>query len=119
MTYSVDFRKKILEIKAKEGLTCEEVAARFKIGIMSVVRWGKKLEPEKKRNKPSTKIDMEKLKQDVKDYPDAYQYERAERLSVSSNKVLYALRRLGITYKKNSKSSQSGSRKAFYFLPEN
>ncbi len=38
MTYSIDFRKKVLQIKAKEGLTCAQVSARFKIGIMSVVR---------------------------------------------------------------------------------
>jgi transposase len=118
MTYSIDFRKKVLEIKAKEGLTCQEISVRFNIGIMSVVRWGKKLEPQKKRSKPSTKIDMEMLKQDVKDHPDSYQYERAKRLKVSSNTVLYALRRLGITYKKNAESPQGGSRKTLCFLPE-
>lgn len=118
MTYSLDFRKKVLEIKAKEGLTCGEVSSRFKIGIMSVVRWGKKLEPEKHRCKPSTKIDMEALKRDIKDHPDAYQFERAARLNVAQRTVGYALQRLGVTYKKNAESPQSGSRKTLYFLPE-
>jgi hypothetical protein len=43
--------------------------------------------------------DMEKLKLDVKLYPDAYQYERAERFGVSQRGIALALKRLGISYK--------------------
>ena len=62
-------------------------------------------------------MDMEALKQDVQKYPDAYLKERAERLRVSHNCVWHALKRLNVTYKKNSKSSKSGSRKKIYVLP--
>jgi transposase len=118
MTYSVDFRKKVLQIKAEEGLSCEEVSKRFKIGIMSVVRWGKRVEPKRTRNKPTLKIDMTVLRKDIEEYPDAYHYERAGRLGVSPSGIMHALRRLGVSYKKNAKSSQGRSRKTCFILPE-
>ena len=117
MTYSLDFRKKVLAIKEKEKLTYDETAKRFQIGKTTLVRWHTKLEPQLKRNKPATKINMEALTQDVEKYPDAYHYERAERLGVSIRCVGYALKRLGVTYKKNSKASESGSRKTICLLP--
>ncbi|SFI79179.1 IS630 transposase-related protein, partial [Nitrosomonas sp. Nm34] len=43
---------------------------------------------------------MEILAQDVKNYPDAYQYERAKRLGVSKQGINHALKRLSVTYKK-------------------
>jgi len=118
MTYSLDFRKKVFEIKAKEGLTYEETANRFGISKTTLVRWHQRLEPLKNRNKPATKIDMHLLREDVEKYPDAYQYERAKRLNVSQMGILYALKRLGITYKKNSESPQGGSRKKVCLLPK-
>lgn len=118
MTYSLDFRRKVMSVKSKEGLSFAKTAQRFCVGLASVVRWSKKLEPQTKRYKPATKIDMEALKEDIKLYPDAYQYERAERFGVSTNGIGYALRRLGVTYKKNPQASQGGSRKTLYLLPE-
>jgi transposase len=38
MTYSVDFRKQVLSIKATENLTLLEVSKRFGVGQASVVR---------------------------------------------------------------------------------
>ena len=61
---------------------------------------------------------MEALKRDIESYPDAYQYERAQRLNVSTNCVHFALKRLHVTYKKKPLSSKSQSRKALYLLPE-
>ena len=55
MTYSIDFRKKVLAIKEKEKLTYDEAAKRFQIGKTTLVRWHKKLEPQLTRNKPATK----------------------------------------------------------------
>ena len=117
MTYSLDFRKKVLKLKAEENLSYEATAERFKIGKTTLVRWHTKLEPQLTRNKPATKINMEALKQDVEKYPDAYQYERAKRLGVSQKGIFEALKRLGVTYKKNSKASESGSRKTICVLP--
>ena len=106
MGYSVDFRRRVLASKEKHKLTFEETAERFDVSLRSLFRWSKDVEP-KKRKQHKTKIDMDALAQDVEDYPDAFQYERAERLGVSPNSVLYALRRMGYTSKKNSKTSQS------------
>ena len=49
---------------------------------------------------------MEALKKHVEEFPDAYQYERAAFFGVSPNCILYALRRLNISVKKNTDSSQ-------------
>jgi transposase len=117
MTYPLSFRKKVFSIKASEGLTYEETSKRFGIGKTTLVRWHQRLEPLMNRNKPATKVDMNALKQDIEDHPDSYQHERAERLKVSQAGIWYALKRLGITYKKNTTASQSGSRKTICILP--
>jgi transposase len=115
MTYSRDFRTKVLTVREQENLSMATVAKRFGIGLKSVLRWSKNIECIKKRNR-SSKIDMEALKQDVEQYPDAYQSERATRLDVSEYCVWYALRRLNITYKKNSTASKGNTRKTLCFL---
>ena len=46
-----------------------------------------------KRHKPATKMDREALKQDIEDAPDAYPYERAQRLEVSQKGIVAALKR--------------------------
>lgn len=118
MTYSSDFRRKVLSVREKEGLTIAEVAARFCVGVASVVRWIKHPDPKRTRNKPATKIDMEGLARDVLEHPDAYQYERAQRMGVSVQGINYALRRLGVSYKKNAQTSQ-GTRRRTAYLPDN
>ncbi|WP_440864717.1 IS630 transposase-related protein [Symbiopectobacterium purcellii] len=47
------------------------------------------------------------LIKDVEQYPDAYQKERAERFGVCQKAIWQALKKLGLTYKKNSTSSES------------
>ena len=102
MTYSLDFRKKVLSIRSKEGLSFAQVAKRFGVSINSVFLWSKNLEPKHGKNRPAIKIDGEALMEDVKKYPDAYNYERAQRLNVSTSGICCALRRLRISYKKNT-----------------
>jgi len=108
MSYPLKFREKVLGIKKEEKLSKKETSKRFHIGTTTIARWLVKIEPCLKRNKPATRINMEDLKKDVEEIPDAFQRERAERLGVCPNTVLYALRRLKITNKKNFVSSQSG-----------
>ena len=117
MTYSSDFRRKVLSVREKEGLTIAEVAARFCVGVASVVRWLRNPDPRRTRNKPATKIDMEELASDILEHPDAYQYERARRLGVSVQGINYALRRLGVSYKKNAGAPQ-GTRRRTAHLPD-
>lgn len=115
MTYSIDFRRKVLSIKEQENLSDEETALRFGIGIASLTRWKARLEPQQTRNKSATKINMDALAKDVEMYPDAYQYERAERLGVSQRGICQALKRLKISYKKNAGASQSQRRRTATF----
>ena len=43
MAYSLDFRRKVLSIRKKEGLAIAEVAVRFDVGVASVTRWIKNI----------------------------------------------------------------------------
>ncbi len=106
MTYSLDFRKKILSIRTKEGLSFAKVSKRFGVSVNSVFLWSKRLEPKRTKNRPTIKIDNEVLMEDIKKYPDAYNCERAHRLNVSTSGICCAIKRLGISYKKNLQPSQ-------------
>jgi len=110
MTYSLDFRQKVLSVRERDNLTFEQVSVRFSVGIASVVRWSKSptIKPYTRVN--HRKIDPDLLVQDVEKYPDAYQFERAERFGVCQKAIWSALRRLGVTYKKSSETSQSERR---------
>ena len=119
MTYPIQFRRKVLKIKEKEKLSFFEVAKRFSISKAAIFRWSQNIEPQKHRNKKWSKIDIIQLKKDIEQYPDSYCYERAKRLGVSASGIRDAQYRLGVTYKKNSKSSKGGSRKKIYILPTN
>lgn len=102
MGYSLDFRQQVFKIKQKEKLTFQQVSDRFGVPIRTLFRWQNRIEPKDKRNKPSTKIDMEALAKDVKDNPDHFQYERAKKFGVSQSAIYYALKRLKVSYKKNA-----------------
>ena len=104
MSYSLDFRKRVLKIRAEEGLSIEDVAKRFGVGKASVMRWLVEIEPKKHRNKPATKINMDLLREDVINFPDSFQYERAERFGASKSGIGLALLRLKVSYKKNMES---------------
>ena len=104
--YSLDFRKQVFKIQKQEKLTFEQTSERFGIALRTLFNWHKNLEPKPTKERPAIKIDMERLKKHVEEYPDAYQYERAKAFKVSPWAILKALRRLGKTVKKNSHSSQ-------------
>ena len=117
MAYSLDFRRKVLSVRKKEGLTIAEVAARFDVGVASVTRWVKNIH-RKPQGFRQRKIDLDVLRQDIRDYPDAYQYERAKRMGVAQNAIFLALKKLGVTYKKNSEASQSRHKRTAYLPGE-
>ena len=100
MTYSLDFRTKVFRIKEKKGLTFEQVSDHFDISIRTLFRWQKKLESTMSRNKPATKINMDRREKDIERHPDDYQWERGKRLGVTQSAIHYALQRLGVSYKK-------------------
>lgn len=119
MTYDLKFRRHVLATRDKAGLSFAQTATRFNLSIQTVFSWSKRLVPKLTRTKPSSKIDMLQLAEDVEKYPDAYQYERAERLGVTQRCVGYALQRLGVTYKKNAKTSKDLRRKTTHLQRKN
>ena len=103
MAYSKDFVRRAVAYK-EEGHTFKQLKEAFGIPSLSYYNWKKKLENgyyeitikrERKR-----KIDKEKLKQALKENPDAYLYELAEHFQCTPVAVFYALRKLKITLKK-------------------
>lgn len=91
-----------------KGNSIRKTAEQFEIGETTIKEW-KKLRKEtgllEKRplNRPHKKIDPEKLRAYLKENPDAYQYEIAEAFGCVQNAVFVALKRLGITRKKNER----------------
>ncbi len=73
------------------------------------------MEPCTTRNKRATKLDMDKLAQDIELAPDAYQWERAKRLGVAERTIGYGLKRLGISYKKNTQTPEGKRRGTYSF----
>ncbi|MGI4776398.1 MAG: IS630 transposase-related protein, partial [Janthinobacterium lividum] len=114
MTYSIDFRKKVLQVRKEKGLSILRTSELFKISPTSLMKWSKNILPKVERIKPATKIDMGALINDIKESPDSYQYERAIRFGVGTRAIGYALKRLQVTYKKNAKSSASENRRTYY-----
>lgn len=113
MTYSIDFRRKVLSVRERDGLTIIEVASLFGIGVATVTRWLRNIE-----RKPSgfrvRKVDIDALRRDVEKYPDAYQYERARRFNVHRNAICHGLKKLGVSYKKNTTPSASRRTRTAY-----
>ena len=103
--YSLDFRKRVFAIKKRDKLTFSQTSKRFDVGIRTLFAWQKRIDPCSTRNKPATKINMEELRKDIKRHPDSFQWERSKRFNVTQWGIGKALRRLNISYKKNSVSS--------------
>ncbi len=119
MTYSIDFRRHVLSVRKRDGLTLAQAASRFSVGIASLTRWIKTPEPKATRDNRPRKIDLDALAKDVEDDPGAYQYERAARFSVTPKAIWQALRKLGVTYKKSPSPSEGGRRKTYRLSEEN
>ena len=113
--YGLHFINKVL--KQRKFLSIQKLAEKYSISTRTIQNWLQGKLPKGKRNKPNSKLNKDLLLDDIKQYPDAYQYERAERLGVSEARVWSNLKKLGITYKKNSKTPKSRRRKAI-IVPE-
>lgn len=108
--YNLFFIKKVL--RKRKQFSIRKLAEKYGLSSRTIQNWERGKFPTGKRNKPNIILDIELLIEDVKQYPDAYQYERAERLKVSQRCISYNLKKLGITYNKNSKTSESRRREA-------
>ena len=105
MAYDKKFREKVMNYIAK-GHTIEETHEVFGVGTTTIKEW-KKLQTEtgslKKRelNRKPGKIDSDRLKAYITEHPDSYLCEIANVFKCTIPAVFYALKRLGITRKKN------------------
>lgn len=116
MGYDKKLKEKVLLVKRKSNLTIVETANLFEVAKSTIQRWLKRTENLKQTGRPR-KLCLEVLKADVEKYPDAYQYERAERLGVKQNTICYGLEQLEISYKKKPYTPAGGRGKA-YFISE-
>ncbi|MGH6794241.1 MAG: IS630 transposase-related protein [Methylocella sp.] len=80
-----------------------EAARRFNVGEASVYRWVKPGGLDYERPGPRTphKLDREVLRRHVEEHDDLTQKERAQHFGVSRHCIWNALRKTGITRKKN------------------
>ncbi len=101
MTYSVDFRKKVVAF-VRDGGGQAEAARHFDISLWCVRDWlaRKDLQPQQKGVPRRRKLDKEALRAHVRDYPDALQRERAVHFGVYQNAIGVALKTMKLTHKK-------------------
>lgn len=109
MTYSADFRAQVIKSIKQQNMSIRQACAFYDISKTTLQRWLKNPAIQKTRNKSPSKIHNDALLEDVAKYPDDYLYERAQRLNCSKSGIEAALKRLGISQKKDFRASKSQS----------
>ena len=104
MGKSIDLRKAAVEYHLM-GHTLKETSEIFGVGKSTISEWTKKYKEtgdlsNKPLNRSFKKIDPEKLREYVKNHPDATQQEMAEVFNCSDSAIGKALRKNKITRKK-------------------
>jgi transposase len=114
MAYSADIKRLAMKMVYTDKCTYEHIHKTLLISEKTIKNWVKlnknnALYTIKPRSNASRKINDDSLRAYVLQNPDAYLYEIAEYLGVSTSGVHDALKRLNITYKKNT--SLQGTRR--------
>ena len=101
MTYGVDLRKKVVAF-VQDGGGQAKAARRFGVSLWCVRDWltRKDWRPEQKRVSRQRKLDLERLRAQVRHHPDATLREHATFCGVDRSVVGKALKRMQITRKK-------------------
>ena len=101
MTYSVDFRKKVVAF-VRNGGGQRDAARRFAISLWCVRDWLARtdLQPQQKGVPRRRKLDKQALRAHLRDEPDALLRERAVRFGVHLSVVGKALHQMKLTRKK-------------------
>jgi transposase len=104
MSYSKDLRRRVVKY-VRQGGSKAEAARRFDVGVWTVHAWlrrGDDQTPHKPGPQGSSKIDMKKLATLVGERgTDLMLKEIAKQFSVDQSTVSKALKRLGVSRKKN------------------
>jgi len=109
MAYSTDGRKRVLDFIHKGG---RKTAAErtFRVSRRTIYNWLEAEDPfacEKPGSKGPRLIEDDALRQHVAEFPDHTLAERAKHFGVSTNGILYALKKLNITRKKRPRLTKS------------
>ena len=105
MAYSVDLREKVMDYM-DSGNSIRQTSKVFGVGTTTIKEW-KKLRTEtgtlEKRplDRKSPKLSPDRLVAYINEHPDSFLEEIAEAFGCTPQAVFYALRRNGITRKKN------------------
>ena len=110
MTHSIDIRTRVVAF-VKKGGSKAEASRRFEVSRSCVYGWlaMDSLEP-KKHGRRKRKLDWQKLKHHVEEYPDALLRERAAAFGVRISSIEYALAEMEVSHKKNSALRAKGLR---------
>lgn len=105
MSYDIKYRQRAISYLS-EGHSYRQAAVTFKVSTSTLQAWKSQLNETgtlapKKRKETWRKIDPDKLRKYVENYPDAYQHEIAAAFGVRLYAIQRALKRLKITRKKN------------------
>ena len=113
--YSDDLRQAALNYYDSENVTQKQVCAIFGISLKTFSNWirlkkqGVYSRRLNQRKKGATKINESKLREYIKENPDAYNHEIGKHFGVHGTTIHYACKRLGITRKKRSISTKKGT----------
>ena len=107
MTYSADFRAQVIESIKNKDMSIRQACTFYNVSKTALQRWLKDSSIKQTRDKAPTKIPNEALLKDVEQHPDDYLYERARRFNCSKTGIYHALKRLGISQKKDIRASKS------------
>ena len=107
MTYSADFRAQVIKSVKSKDMSIREACTFYNISKTALQLWLKNPSIKQTRNKPPSKIPNDALLKDVEQYPDDYMYVRAQRFGYSKSGIEAALKRLGISQKKDLRASKS------------
>ena len=90
-----------------DGMTFAEAAEFYNLSPTTIQNWKRRVHSKTTRQTKPYKIPDDLLLSDVKEHPYDYQYERARRLNFSKTGIYHALKRLGISQKKDLRTSKS------------
>ncbi|WP_417466300.1 IS630 transposase-related protein [Kordiimonas sp.] len=88
-------------------MTTRESSLLYGFSTSTIHSWQQNFVLKTKRNTAATKIPDNKLIEDIKIYPDDYNYERACRLNCCKTGIFYLLKRIGISQRKDLGASKS------------
>lgn len=100
MSYSEDLRQRVRKYVA-EGGSPTEASRLFGVGRTTIWRWLNNPEPARKPGRTGPdKLDEQKLREDIRRYPDKLLRERAAEFDMSINGIWAAMKRMGYQKKR-------------------